>query len=52
MVNSYRYAFAASTPTLPTSGTTVGLGIGQIGIFDAKTWVCKSGPTSKSILIG
>jgi hypothetical protein len=51
MVNSYRYAFAATTPDLPTSGTTVDLGIGQIGIFDAKTWVATATPTSKSIVI-
>ena len=51
MVNSYRYAFAATTPDLPTSGTTVDLGIGQIGIFDAKTWVATATPKSKSIVI-
>ena len=51
MVNSYRYVFAASTPTIPVSGTTVDLGIGEIGVFDGKTFQATSGVTAKSILI-
>jgi len=51
MVNSYRYVFAASTPTVPTSGTTVDLGIGEIGVFDGKTYQATSGVSAKSILI-
>jgi len=51
MVNSYRYVFAASTPTIPVSGTTVDLGIGEIGVFDGKTFQATSGITAKSILI-
>lgn len=51
MVNSYRYVFAASTPTLPSSGTTVDLGIGQIGVFDGKTWQATDGSTAKSIVV-
>ena len=51
MVNSYRYVFAASTPTIPVSGTTVDLGIGEIGVFDGKTFQATDGVTAKSILI-
>ena len=51
MVNSYRYAFAATTPDLATAGTTVDLGIGQIGIFDAKTWVATTMPLGREIVI-
>ncbi len=51
MVNSYRYVFAASTPTIPVSGTTVDLGIGEIGVFDGKTFQATNGVTAKSILI-
>jgi len=51
MVNSYRYVFAASTSDLPSSGTTVDLGIGQIGVFDGKTYQATSGLTAKSILV-
>lgn len=51
MVNSYRYVFAASTSTIPVSGTTVDLGIGEIGVFDGKTFQATSGVTAKSILI-
>src|SRR6187402_9659 len=51
MVNSYRYVFAASIPDLPTSGTTVDLGIGQIGVFDGKTYQATSGVTAKSIIV-
>lgn len=50
-VNSYRYVFAASTPELPSSGTTVDLGIGQIGVFDGKTYQATSGVTAKSIIV-
>jgi hypothetical protein len=51
MVNSYRYAFAASTSTIPVSGTTVDLGIGELGVFDGKTWQATNGLTAKSIVI-
>lgn len=51
MVNSYRYVFAATTPTIPVSGTTVDLGIGEIGVFDGKTFQATNGVTAKSILI-
>lgn len=51
MTNSYRYVFAASIPDLPSSGTTVDLGIGQIGVFDGKTYQATSGVTAKSIII-
>lgn len=51
MVNSYRYVFAASTSTIPVSGTTVDLGIGEIGVFDGKTFQATNGVTAKSILI-
>lgn len=51
MVNNYRYAFAATTSTVPTSGTTVDLGIGEIGVFDAKTYQATSGIGVKSIII-
>jgi len=51
MVNSYRYVFAASTPNLPASGTTVDLGIGQIGVFDGKTYQATSGVLAKSIIV-
>jgi hypothetical protein len=42
MYNSYRYAWVASTPELPSTGTTVDLGVGQIGVFDGKTYQAKS----------
>ena len=51
MVNSYRYAFAASTGTIPSSGTTTDLGIGEIGVFDGKTWQATNGVLAKSIII-
>lgn len=51
MVNSYRYVFAASTSEIPSSGTTVDLGIGEIGVFDGKTWQATSGVTAKSIVV-
>lgn len=54
MVNSYRYVFVSSTSQLPSTGTTVDLGIGQVGIFDAKTWTATPAPnvtTSKAIVI-
>lgn len=51
MVNSYRYAFAATTSTVPKYGTTVDLGIGEIGVFDGKTFQATDGVTAKSILI-
>jgi len=51
MQNSYRYVFAASTPEIPTSGTTVDLGIGEIGVFDGKTWQATAGVTAKSIVV-
>ena len=38
MVNSYRYAFAATTSDIPSTGTTVDLGVGQLGVFDGKTF--------------
>jgi len=51
MVNSYRYVFAASVTDLPSSGTTVDLAVGQIGVFDGKTYQATSGVTAKSILV-
>jgi len=51
MTNSYRYVFAASTPTVPTSGTTNTLGIGEIGVYDGKSFQATSGVTAKSIII-
>lgn len=51
MVNSYRYVFAASTSEIPSTGTTTGLGIGQIGVFDGKTYQATNGATAKSIVI-
>jgi hypothetical protein len=51
MTNSYRYVFAASTPDLPVSGTTVDLGIGQVGVFNGKTYQATSGVLDKSIII-
>lgn len=51
MYNQYRYSFAASVSNLPSSGTTVDLGIGQIGVFDGKTYQATNGSTSKSIII-
>jgi hypothetical protein len=50
-VNSYRYAWVASTSELPSTGTTVDLGIGQIGVFDGKTYQATNAVTAKSILI-
>ena len=51
--NSYRYAFASSTSQLPTSGTTVNLAVGEIGIFDAATWQATTAPSvlNKAIVI-
>lgn len=49
--NSYRYAWLTNIPELPTSGQPIDLGIGQIGVFNGKTWVATSGATDKSILI-
>lgn len=51
MVNSYRYVFAASVADIPSSGTTVDLGIGQIGVFDGSTYQATAGVTAKSIVI-
>jgi len=51
MTNPYRYSFAASVPTLPTTGTTIDLAVGQIGIFDAKTYQAKANGQAKSIVI-
>ena len=51
MVNSYRYAFAATTSDIPSTGTTVDLGVGQLGVFDGKTFAATSGVSAKSILI-
>src|SRR5690242_16703015 len=51
MVNNYRYVFAASTSELPATGTTTDLGIGQIGVFDGKTYQATTGVTAKSIII-
>lgn len=49
--NSYRYAWLTNIPTLPTSGLPIDLGIGQIGVFNGKTWTATNGSTDKSILI-
>ena len=52
--NSYKYVFASSTSALPTTGTTVNLGLGQIGIFDANTWQAVVAPqvsTNNAIII-
>jgi hypothetical protein len=43
--NSYRYVFASSTSQLPSTGTTVNLGVGQVGIFDANSWQAVTAPT-------
>lgn len=51
MTNSYRYAFAASVPSIATSGKPKDLGVGQIGVFDGKTWQATDGTLAKSILI-
>jgi len=51
MVNSYRYAFVSSTTDIPTSGTTVDLAVGQVGVFDGKTWQATDGVSAKSIVI-
>jgi len=51
MLNSYRYAFCASVPDLLTSGTTIDLAVGQVGIFDAKNYQAKADGQAKSIII-
>ena len=51
MVNSYRYAFAATTSVIPSSGTTADLGTGEIGVFDGTTYTATSGVSAKSIII-
>jgi hypothetical protein len=52
--NSYKYVFASSTSELPSTGTTVNLGLGQVGIFDANTWQAVTAPqatTNHAIII-
>lgn len=51
MVNSYRYAFAATTSVIPSSGTTADLGTGEIGVFDGSTYTATSGLSAKSIIV-
>lgn len=54
MTNSYRYVFVSSTPQLPSTGTTVDLATGQVGIFDAKTYSAVTAPSftlNKSIIL-
>lgn len=51
MTNAYRYVFAASVTDVPTSGKPIDLGIGQVGVFDGKTWDATSGINAKSILL-
>ena len=51
MVNPYRYAFATNISAIATSGSTVDLGLGEIGIFDAKTYQATNGATSSAIII-
>lgn len=51
MVNNYRYAFVSSTVDVPVSGTTSDLGVGEVGIFDGKTWQATDGVSAKSIVI-
>lgn len=51
MVNSYRYAFASSTPILPTTGYTTDLAVGQVGVFDGKTFEATNGQNVKSIIL-
>jgi len=52
--NSYRYVFVSSTSELPSTGTTVNLPVGGVGIFDANTWQAVTAPsfvTNKAIVI-
>jgi hypothetical protein len=42
---SYRNCFVATTGTLLSSGTTTDLAVGQIGVFDAKTWQAQTAPS-------
>lgn len=51
---SYRNCFVATTGTLLNSGTTTNLAVGQIGVFDAKTWQAQTAPsytTSPKLII-
>jgi hypothetical protein len=54
MVNNYRYVFVSSTSQIASAGTTVDLGVGELGIFDAKSWTALSAPNytvNKAIVI-
>lgn len=42
---SFRQVFVTNTSVLPSSGTTVDLAVGQVGIFDAKTYAATAAPT-------
>ena len=54
MTNSYRYVFVSSTPELPSTGGTVDLATGQVGIYDAQTFLATTAPSyvlNKSIIL-
>jgi hypothetical protein len=42
---SFRQVFVTNNPVLPASGTTVDLAVGQVGIFDGKTYQATAAPT-------
>src|SRR5688572_7540243 len=42
---SFRQVFVTNNPVLLASGTTVDLAVGQVGIFDGKSYAATTAPT-------
>ncbi len=52
---SFRQVFVTNTPNLLVSGTTVDLGVGQVGFFDGNNYAATASPTytkNKALYIG
>jgi len=47
--NSYRNVFLTNLGTIPSSGTTLDLGIGELGIVNTKTNVLTSAPNFPAV---
>ena len=55
MNQSYNQVFVTNSATIATSGTTVDLAVGQIGIFDGRTYAATTTPTyfkNQSLVFG
>ena len=48
-IKSYRNCFVATTGTLLNSGTTTNLAVGQLGIFDTKSYQAQTAPTYTTV---